>query len=57
MSKDDSDREFEVIVQGKSSRITLPIIAKDAKTAEAFASRLIKRRRLGPIIETKEKKK
>jgi hypothetical protein len=51
-------KEFEVIVQGKNSRIKLPIVAEDAATAEKLAEPIIRRRRLpGPIIETKEKPK
>lgn len=58
MSKADADKEFEVIVQGKKSRVTLPIIAKDTAASNVRAERLIKLRRLpGPIIETKEKPK
>lgn len=55
MSK--TDKEFEVVVKSRNSRVTLPIKAKDAAQAEALAAPIIRRRQLGPIIETKEKPK
>jgi hypothetical protein len=55
MSK--ADKEFEVVVKSKRAQVRLPIKARDAAQAEALAAPIIQRRRLGPIIETKEKPK
>lgn len=55
-----SGKEFEVIVgpgKGKTKQVTLPIVAKNAGEAEELAEPVRIRRRLGPIIETKEKPK
>ncbi|HEY7184345.1 MAG TPA: hypothetical protein VIC84_23115 [Blastocatellia bacterium] len=52
-----SDKEFEVIVKGKKKDVKLPIVAKEVEEAEEIAAPIIQRRRLGPIIETKEKPK
>lgn len=55
-----SGREFEVIVEpGKNRKklVTLPIIAKSASEAEELAEPVRMRRRLGPIVQTKEKPK
>lgn len=52
-----TDKEFEVIVQSRNSQVKLPIKAKSAAQAEALAAPIIRRRQLGPIIETKEKPK
>jgi hypothetical protein len=53
-------KEFEVILDpGKNGKkqVKLPIVAKDADEANELAEPVRIRRRLGPIVETKEKPK